>query len=605
MPKDHEKQRIFTRRAFILGGVQAAALAVLAGRLAYLQFIKSDEYRALSENNHIKLVPVPAERGLLLDRVGIPIAHNDKTYRLLLDVSGMTKELYLEALAKIHKLVPIPDKKMQQLQAVRPAMAKGPLLVKENLSWEEVSLVELNSLSLPGAQVDVGQMRRYTLAEKVAHLTGYLGAASEKEMEQDNEQALLRLPDFKIGKNGIEKMLELDLRGTAGVRQMEVNVHGVVVREVGRTESVPGKNIQLTIDSRVQDIAAEKLKGQSAAVVTLDIETGNILTFVSVPAYDPNHFSQGIPSTLWKKLSDDKMVPLLNKAIGGQYPPGSTFKMMVGIAGLEKKIITPNFRVYCPGYYMLGDHRFGCWKAGGHGMVDYPQAIQHSCDTFFYTVAQRLGDAETYADVSRRCGLGQMYNLGIIGERKGIIPDAAWKRGYYKQAWTAGDTINCSIGQGYVLSTPLQLAVMIARLASGKQVMPRLIVPPGEEKPVFKPLEIDPTILQRTREGMSLVVNDPGGTAYGSRIPDTAMAFAGKTGTSQVRKLIKLGMNQNLLPWEFRHHGLFVGFAPLDKPKYATAVVVEHGGGGSSAAAPIAKEVLLKLQELEKEPSPA
>lgn len=600
MPKDHEKQRLISRRAVLLGGAQAAALALLAGRLAYLQFFKSDEYASLSENNHIKLQPVAAERGYILDRFGLIIADNRKVYRLTIDPSGLTAKTYRSTLARLKTLLSIPDKKWEQLESARPSMASPPQIVKDQLNWEEVSRVELNALSLPGAFIEESQLRHYQFADKAAHLTGYLGAASDEEMKRDEEQALLRLPDFKIGKNGIEKMLEKRLRGTAGIRKLEVNVHGVVVREVGRTESVPGEHVKLTIDSRTQQVAVESIKEQSASVVALDVETGNVLVLASMPAYDPNTFSQGITHSEWNRLSKDKKIPLLNKAIGGLYPPGSTFKMMVGLAGLETGVIKPSFRVFCPGYFMLGDHRFGCWKPGGHGTVDYHQAVAQSCDTFFYTVAQRTGP-EPFASVSRRCGLGHVHNMGIVGEKLGIIPDPKWKMDTYGQRWTGGDTINCSIGQGYVIVTPLQLAVMSARLASGRQVTPRLIVPPGEERPSFAPLDIDPDFLERTREAMIAVVNSDTGTARGSRIHDPRYSFAGKTGTSQVRKLIKLGLDQSSLPWEARHHGLFVGFAPVDKPKYAVAVVVEHGGGGASAAAPIARDVLLKLQQIETE----
>jgi penicillin-binding protein 2 len=600
VPKDHDKQRIFTRRAIVLTGVQTLAFGALASRLAYLQFIKSAEYGELAENNHIKLQPVPAERGLILDRFGAPIANNDKVFKLTIDPSSLTRDAYNGSLERLKKLLDLPDKKWEQLAAVRPSSAAPPQPIKDSLTWEEVSRIELNTLSLPGVSIEANQLRNYPLGEKVAHLTGYMGAASEEEMKRDGEEALLRLPDFKIGKNGVEKMLEPRLRGQAGIRKLEVNVKGTVVREVGRSDSTAGEDVKLTIDIKAHDAAAEKMKGQSGAAVALDIDNGNILVLASVPAYDPNVFSRGITNAEWKKLSNDKYIPLLNKTIGGLYPPGSTFKMMVGMAGLEKGVIKPGFSVYCPGYFMLGDHRFGCWKAGGHGHMDYHSALEQSCDTFFYTVANRLG-VEPTSSISRRFGLGDIYNIGIVGERAGIVPDPKWKMQHYKQEWTSGDTINCSIGQGYVINSPLQLAVMAARIASGKKVVPRIIVPPAEPDPVFAPIDIDPKILEETRIGMTMVVNSPSGTAHGSCIHEPGMEFAGKTGTSQVRKLIRLGMNQNLLPWEARHHGLFVGFAPLDKPKYAVGIVVEHGGGGAAAAAPVAKEVLLSLQQTAKE----
>lgn len=597
MPKDHDKQRILTRRAVIFGGVQIAAFAALFSRLAYLQFFKAGEYGTLSENNHVKLQPVAAERGRILDRIGAVLADNEKNYQLSIDASSLSAETYKATLARLNMLLQLPEKKLKALQAIKPGGATPPQPVKDHLTWEEVSLIELHLLSLPGVAIEVGQTRRYPLGEKSAHLTGYLGAASQQEMERDSEQALLRLPDFKVGKSGVEKMLESRLRGRAAVRQLEVNVHGVVVRELGKTDSIPGEDVRLTIDRRLQDAVAEKMKGQSGSAVVLDVENGNILALASMPAFEPGRFSLGIEAGEWKRLNADKYIPLLNKAIAGQYPPGSTFKMMVGLAGLKAGIIKPSFHVYCPGHFMLGNHRFGCWKPGGHGTVGYRDAIAQSCDTFFYTVAHKMG-AQGYADMARTFGLGRLYHPGIVGEKPGIIPDPKWKQDTYGQKWTGGDTINCSIGQGYVLATPLQLAVMAARLASGRNVVPRLLVPKGGEDVVFSKISIDEQHLELTRAGMVAAVNEPGGTALGSRIHDPLLAFAGKTGTSQVRKLVQLGLNQASLPWEHRHHGLFVGFAPLDKPKYAVAVVVEHGGSGSAAAAPVAREAMLVAQKI-------
>lgn len=595
MPKETEKQRIFSRRAVIFGGVQMAAFGALAARLGYLQFFKADEYATLSENNRIKLQLIAPMRGAILDRNGQPLATNEKNYRLFLDYSSLGRQSLKETLARLRELMPLPEKKLKQLENARVTPATMPELLKEHLTWEEVSLVELHMLSLPGVFIDIGQIRHYPLEDEAAHLLGYVAAVSESELSAD-DQPLMRLPNFKIGKNGVEKMLESTLRGTAGIKQMEVNVHGVPVREVGKKESIPGEVARLTIDARLQQYAAELVKDQSAAVVVMEVDTGNVLALVSMPGFDPNSFSMGISTEEWKRLSGDKKVPLMNKAISGQYPPGSTFKMLVGMAGLEAGAIRPGETVYCPGHFMLGDHRFNCWKPEGHGSVDYHQAVAQSCDTFFYTVAQKLG-IDPFARMARRFGLGHTHNLGMVGEKPGVIPDAEWKMKSYNQRWTGGDTINCAIGQGYVLATPLQLCIMAARMAGGFAVEPRLFVPPGQENPRFKPLGVGSDILQRTQAAMDAVVNNPRGTAYGKRIADPRYAFGGKTGTSQVRKITQRGMNQNLLPWEARHHALFVGFAPVDKPKYACCVVVEHGGGGSAAAAPVAREVLLKAQQ--------
>lgn len=599
MPKENEKQRIFTRRAIILGGVQLAAFSALAGRLAYLQFFKADKYATLSENNRIKLQLITPERGNIIDRFGLPLATNEKNYRLFFDYSGLDQETFRTTLATLHRLIPLPEKKIKQLEQTNVSNASMPELVKEHITWEEVSAVELNLLSLPGVFVDIGQIRHYPLKDKAAHLLGYVGTVSEDELDED-DQPLMRLPDFKIGKNGVEKTLESRLRGTAGIKQLEVNVRGVPVREIGNQASAAGETVKLTIDQRLQEYTGELVKNESASVVVMEVDTGNILALVSMPGFDPESFSKGISTEDWKKLNASKKNPLMNKAIGGQYPPGSTFKMVTGMAGLEAGVINENSTIFCPGYYFLGDHQFNCWKEGGHGTVDYHEAVAQSCDTFFYTVGEKVGITKIAA-MAKRLGLGAVHDLGLVGEKPGIVPDPQWKLDRYKQRWAGGDTINVAIGQGYVLTTPLQLTIMIAQMVNGGfRVKPRLLAPEGEQKPERESIKIRSSILSMTRDAMAAVVNSETGTAYGKRIEEPHYAFGGKTGTSQVRKIVERGVDQKLLPWEARHHALFVGFAPVDEPKYAVAVAVEHGGGGASAAAPIARDVLLKIQQLEE-----
>ncbi len=597
MPKENEKQRIFNRRAVIFGGLQAAAFTALAGRLYYLQFIKADEYATLSENNRIKLQLIAPQRGNIVDRRNLLMAANEQNYRLFIDFSSLSQSVFQETVDRLQALLPLPEKRYRTLKKTRVSSASMPEMLKEHLTWEEVSLIELHMLELAGVFIDVGQIRHYPLADQAAHLIGYVGAVSESELSAD-DQPLMRLPDFKIGKNGIEKMMEYKLRGTAGIRQIEVNVHGVPVREVGKKESIPGETVRLTVDSRLQAYTADLVKNESASVVVMDVHTGDILALVSMPAFQPDIFSKGITTDYWKELSTNSKGPLLNKAISGQYPPGSTFKMIVGLAGLAAGVIAPFTPVHCPGHFYLGDHRFNCWKEGGHGTVTFHTAIEQSCDTFFYTVAEWLG-IDSFAGMAHRFGLGQTYDLGIMGEKAGIIPDPEWKMRRYQQRWTGGDTINCSIGQGYVLTTPLQLAVMTSRMVNGGfAVTPRLVVKPGQEHPVFEPVKIGGDFLALNRAAMAAVVNDPSGTAYGKRIREPQFAMGGKTGTSQVRKILQRGMDQSALPWEYRHHALFVGYAPVDAPKYACAVVVEHGGGGAATAAPVARDILLKLQQL-------
>lgn len=597
MPKDSERQLVFSRRALIFGGLQLAAFSALASRLYYLQFINAEKYTALSENNRIKLQLVAPARGNILDRKGEPMATSNTNYRLFIDYSTITQQALKSTIEKLKTLLVIPEKKLKALENVKVSTASMPDMIKEHLTWDEVSLIELHMMDLSGVTVDIGQIRYYPLLDEAAHLLGYLGAVTESELS-DDDPPLMRLPDFKIGKNGVEKMMEDRLRGTAGIRQLEVNVHGMPVREIGKTESKTGENIVLTIDSELQKYAAELVKDQSASVVLMEVDTGNLLTMVSMPAFDPNVFSTGISSDYWKELSSDKKSPLLNKAITGQYPPGSTFKMIVGLAAMEAKVINSSTTVFCPGHFFLGDHKFNCWKEGGHGTVHYHEAIQQSCDTFFYTTAQKLG-TEKIVEMANRCGLGELHDIGIIGEKSGNIPTPEWKMKRFKQRWSGGDTINYGIGQGYVLATPLQLAVMMARMASNKAVEPRLYVAEGEDKPEFPSLGLSSELMRINIEAMSSVANEQHGTAYSKRISDVRFMMGGKTGTSQVKKILQRGQNQDLIPWEARHHALFVGFAPVDNPKYACCVAIEHGGGGASAAAPVARDVLLRVQQMD------
>lgn len=592
--KSHRKR--ITRRALVFGGVQALALSALAGRLYYLQFIKSESYRVQAENNRIKLQLVPPARGMLTDRAGKPLALNERNWQLYIDVTGLRKEELRELLHTMDHLLPLGEKKIDEIIArARKVRFPPPILLKEHMTWDEVARAELHAMEMPGAYINTGQKRHYPLGEYGAHLLGYLGAVSEAEMDKD--EPLHRLPDYKIGKNGIERMADERLRGSAGIRQLEVNAQGLAVRELKSQQSIAGETIRLTIDADIQRIAAERLGEESGAVVVMNVHNGDVLVMTSMPAFDPDVFSSAIPADYWKSLHDDDHQPLINKAVQGQYPPGSTFKLVVAMAAL-KSGVSPTVRVHCPGHYYLGNHRFNCWKEGGHGSVSVHEAIAGSCDTYFYTMAERLG-IDAIANMARAFGLGQDDLLGFPGEKGGIIPDTKWKKARYNDIWRTGDTVNVGIGQGYILSTPLQLCVMTARLASGGYaVTPRLFA--DDSVPDYPLMAVDGEHLAIVQKAMDAVVNSPIGTAYGKRILKKDMGMGGKTGTSQVRRITQRGMDQSQLPWEYRHHALFVGYAPIQAPKYAISVLVEHGGGGSSAAAPIARDVLLAVQEREQ-----
>ncbi len=577
----------------MVGGVQVALLTGLAARLYYLQFIESQEYQTLSESNRIKLSLIPPARGVLLDRNSVPLAVNTPTYQLVLDVDGLSGKAVKNLLKSISMRL-LPKHKTPLMAIARrytPQRSQPLLPLKLRLEWNDIAKIELHKLEYPRLFIQADRERFYPLKEKAAHLIGYMGAVSK---EEQGTQPLLRLPDFKIGKSGIEKMLESELRGDAGLRQSEVDAHGLTIRELKREPSTAGKEIVTSIDADMQVKASDLLGEESGAIVLMDCLSGEILAMSSMPGFDPNIFSTGIPHSYWQSLQTDPRNPLLNKATQGQYPPGSTFKMIVGLAGLEANIITTSSSIACPGYYYLGNHMFRCWKKEGHGYMNIRTALTQSCDTFFYTVAHKTGITRI-ADMCHRLGLGQTHLPGYVSEKSGIVPDPEWKRRRFNQSWQAGDTVNIGIGQGYVLATPLQLAIMTARMVTGQQVIPSLRK--SMEAPSFKPLDISPAYLESIRAGMHDVTMSARGTAYTRRILQPEFAMAGKTGTSQVRRIIEQGVDQDKLPREQRHHGLFVGYAPLDTPRYVASVIVEHGGGGGSAAAPRARDILLAVQQ--------
>jgi penicillin-binding protein 2 len=589
--RNHRVQkRLISRRAFMLGGVQCTLAGILVGRLFQLQTVKADAYSTMAEDNRINLQLIVPERGLILDRFGVPMAENRVNYQLMMDRSVLKHRADL--LSRLQTLLkPYPLEEVLEKQLKRTPHNQN-ILLKENLDWDEVSAIEFNAPDLAGITVETGTIRYYPYSTHASHLIGYVGTASPQEAVGNR---LLNMPGVKIGKGGLEKRLEPALQGTPGLRHMEVNALGQYLKEVKRQDSVKGEDTHTTIIAELQEYIAVRLGEQSASVVVIDITNGDVLALCSVPAYDPNRFSKGISTDYWAELMGDKKTPLLNKAVGGQYPPGSTFKMIVGLKGLQEGAITPESSVYCPGYFNLGNHRFRCWKPGGHGRMTYRSAIAQSCDTFFYTVGRKIG-IENIASVCHEFGLGEMYDLGLIGEKRGIVPTPEWKRASYNQPWQAGDTVNVSIGQGYILATPFQLAVMTARLASGRKVIPRLIAE-GDVAP-FDELSIAPEALAVAQGGMMDVTSIQTGTAHAAQIKVAGFEMAGKTGTSQVRKIIVSGMDQSKLPWEARHHALFVAFAPIQQPRYAASVMIEHGGGGASTAAPIARDIMLKVQQI-------
>ena len=632
--EDHSRFKTFSRRAALLGGGKALLFGALAARLYYLQVVEADKYATLAEDNRISLRLLPPPRGRILDRFGQPLAANEQNYKVVL-VAEQAKDVE-RTLDRLGQIIEIkPGERERIMTEVRKKRAFVPVTVREYLDWQAVSRIEVNAPDLPGISIDVGQTRAYPFGEQMAHVLGYVAAVSESELK-DAEDPLLELPGFKIGKNGLEKEYDEKLRGTAGTSTIEVNAVGRTIRELKREEGTPGKDLVLTVDSQLQTYVQQRLSGEkSASVVLMDIATGGVLALGSVPSFDPNAFNLGISSAHWRKLLNDPLHPLTNKATAGLYNPGSTYKMVVALAALEAGI-DPAQEVYCPGHYKLGNARFHCWKRYGHGKMDMHAAIKESCDVYFYDVSRKVG-VDKIAEMSRRLGMGDETGLDLPGERGGTIPTKAWKRAQIGEPWQGGETLVTAIGQGFVLTSPLQLAVMTARIAGGHAVTPhfaRDLQPRGDDGPkdqavdaarevaadrdptaataagpaaraaMFPKLDISEPHLDLIRDAMDAVVNEQGGTAYGKRITREGWAMAGKTGTSQVRRITmaerRSGVIDNEdLPWRRRDHGLYVAYAPVHAPRYAVAVVVEHGGGGSKAAAPIGRDVLTEAQRLD------
>ncbi len=609
--RDQDKARLLTRRAVLLGAAQGAVLTTLAGRLYYLQVVEADHYTTMADENRIGIRLIAPRRGLILDRFGVKIAGNRPTYRVVM-VPEQTRDIEA-TLDAVASLIPLTEQDRRRvLRDARLRHSFVPLSLRDDLSWDEMARIEVNTLELPGVSVEQALIREYPFGALASHIVGYVAAVSEQELTGD---PVLELPDFRIGKSGVEKEYDVDLRGTAGSKEVEVNALGRVVRELDRDNGKPGLDTVLAIDMAMQDFVTRRLAGlQSAASVLMDAWTGEVLALVSVPSYDPSGFAAGVTETQWQAWQSDPYRPLIDKAIAGAYAPGSTFKPVVALAALASGAITPETRIECPGVFHLGNAEFHCWKHAGHGTLVLREAIKHSCDVFFFETAHRTG-IDNIAAMARRLGFGDQTGIDLPGEVRGLIPDTAWKLRATGIKWQGGDTISAGIGQGYDTATPLQLCVMTARLVTNRAVVPRILREEVEvatasaahvdADPGFDFIDIPAKHLAVVLDGMRAVVNEPGGTAFAERIADPGMAMGGKSGTSQVRHISAAerdrGVRRNAdLPWKERDHALFIAFAPVDTPRYVCATVVEHGGttggGGSAVAAPICRDVLREVQ---------
>ena len=579
----------FTRRTMFVGGVQAAFGLLLAGRMAYISVAENEKYKLASESNRINLTLIPPRRGWFIDRYGKPIATNRADFRVDVIPDRMAdKEATLTQLSKL--LTILPDDMERITRELKSANGFQPVQIAAGLDYDSYARVSVRLPDLPGVSPRQGFSRYYPSGAAVGHLIGYVGTVSAEEYKK-NKNPLLITPGFKIGKDGLEKMFEANLQGEPGAKRVEVTARGKIVRELTTKDDVPGKPVQLTIDIDLHNFAARRLGNESGSVVVFDTLTGDILAMVSMPCYDPNSFSDGIGRQEYKWLREDDHKPLLNKSLQGLYPPGSTLKPMVAIA-LQQNGVDPDETVYCGGGYRLGNRVFKC--LGTHGSMNMPNAIMKSCNTYFYSMGNRIG-YDKIAPVARLLGLGQEFNLPFPSQRYGTVPDSAWMMKKYKKVWASSDTLNATIGQGYMIASPFQLALMSARIASGRNLIPNIVA--GKRKaPAALPFL--PEHLAMAREGMNRVVNSAG-TGARSRLPFPDIKMAGKTGTAQVRRIEGAQRGQSG-EWKYRDHGLFVCFAPVEEPRYAAAVVIEHGLGGARAAAPVAKDVLTFLYDREK-----
>ena len=603
--KDNEDSvRTIGRRTALIGGIWAGIAGVLVWRMRDLQLGRSEQFRLLADENRIAIRLLPPARGIITDRNGTVLAENERNYRVVMvrETAGDPRA----ALERLAGLIPLSEDEIERaLREIRRHRPFVPVTIADRLDWEQVARVAANAPALPGISPELGLSRHYPFGPEFAHLVGYVGPVSEADLAaRETPEPLLMIPRFQIGKVGVERECEEDLRGRAGHRRVEVNAVGREMRELGRQEGVPGRNLTLTFDRGLQAFCLARLEGQlSASAVVMEIATGNLLALASTPSFDPNLFVRGISVADFNLLRENTYRPMSNKSVQGAYPPGSTFKMVTALAAYEAGLASPEERINCPGHLDAAGRRFHCWNRSGHGRVNLVSALSESCDVYFYELAQRCG-IERINAMSQKLGLGIRYALPLSGMSAGLNPSREWKRERRGAEWVIGDTINASIGQGFVLSTPLQLTVMTARLATNRAILPRVVqAVDGQEEPVpdFAPLGLPQSALTLMRRGMWECVNHTRGTAYGSRVVDANLRMAGKTGTSQVFSITAAERaagvrRQDQLPWNRRDHALFVCYAPDVNPRYAVTVVVEHGGGGSSVAAPIARDIILAAQ---------
>ncbi|TCZ59890.1 penicillin-binding protein 2 [Roseicella aquatilis] len=597
---EDRQRRVFTRRALGLGLGQLGLLGFLGSRLWRIQAEEGEKYRTLAEDNRMSARYTAPARGRILDRNGRVLAENRLNWRAVL-VTEQTNDVR-QTLEAFSRIVPLQEHELARIERdIRRRRRFVPVTVREFLSWEEMAKVEVNAPDLPGILIDVGSTRQYPEREDMAHIVGYVAPPAERDIEGD---PLFGLPGIRLGRAGVERFHDPVLRGRVGAVELEVNAVGRVIRELNRRDGVPGQDVQISVEAGLQRALRARVT-EGTTVVVMDCRNGEVLAMASQPSFDPEVFAAGISTQQWRDWTTSRSTPLINKATNGLYAPGSTFKMMVALAALEAKSIGPLDRVFCPGHLDFGGNRFHCHQRRGHGGVDMRTALKVSCDVYFYELARRTG-IDQIAAMANRFGMGVDLGIEIPGTRRGLVPTRAWRQSKGKP-WSIGDTIVHGIGQGFYQLTPLSLATMTARLATGRAVEPHLTrsvggrAVAGSRPEDWPSLGIPERDLKIMREGMWAVVNGAGGTAAGARLPGKYGTLAGKTGSVQVRRVTRQqrenGFNAERVRREWRPNALFVAYAPYDNPQYAVSVVVEHGVSGARTAAPLAREVLIETFE--------
>ncbi len=596
MKKEIMRSGIFTRRALFVAGGEIAVFGLLGAKLYQMQVVDGAKYTAMARGNSVSIRLLPASRGRIFDRFGAPLATNRQNWRALLMVEQTNNTA--SVLDAFSKLVPLSDSERARInRELHTHQRYVPVMLQDFLTWEQMALLEVNAPNLPGVLIDVGSTRTYPQSDLLAHVVGYVAPPHDADLKAD---PTLAMPGMRVGRTGVEGFNDIELRGHAGADQLEVNALGRVIRELDRQEGTPGLDIGLSIDTALQQATANHLAGLSASAVVMDPRNGEVLAMVSQPSFDPSLFDSGVSNAQWQAWMSDPRKPLVNKAAAGVYPPGSTFKPVVAMAGLSSGALGPEELLNCPGHFDLGNARFYCWRKWGHGMQDVKTALKNSCDVFFYQVALRSG-IDAIASYARRFGIGVDIGMDLTNVAPGFMPTREWRERQHK-SWPLGDTVVSGIGQGYILATPLSLATMCSRVATGIAVGPHVarhrngVLQTGSVSGDWPDMSLSNHYFSLIRQGMWEVVNAPDGTGRIAKLAVPGVQMAGKTGSAQVVRVSRAerehGFNSMSLPWALRPHALFMGFAPFDAPRYAVAVVVEHGNAGADAAGPLARDIM-------------